>query len=77
MDFARFNRIFRFWKYQLDIYGLQIEAGISGELGFIGGKIGIGLKTNNDGTREFYYGAGFAYGVGWDFYIRIRFDELF
>ena len=62
---------------QLDIYGLQIEAGISGELGSIGGKIGIGLKTNNDGTKEFYYGTGFAYGVGWDFYIRIRFDELF
>ncbi len=62
---------------QLDIFGLQIEAGLSGELGSIGGRIGIGLRPTNDGKMEFYFGSGFALGVGWDFYIRIRFDELF
>ncbi len=29
---------------QLDIFGLQIEAGLSGELGSIGGRLGIGLR---------------------------------
>jgi len=62
---------------QLDIFGLQIEAGLSGELGSIGGRLGIGLRPTNDGKMEFYFGSGFAIGVGWDFYIRIRFDELF
>ena len=62
---------------QLDIFGLQIEAGLSGELGSIGRRLGIGLRPTNDGKMEFYFGSGFAIGVGWDFYIRIRFDELF
>ncbi|MBR7100589.1 MAG: hypothetical protein IKC91_05525 [Clostridia bacterium] len=62
---------------QLDIFGLQIEAGLSGELGSIGGRLGIGLRPTNDGKMEFYFGSGFALGVGWDFYIRIRFDGLF
>lgn len=62
---------------QLDIFGLQIEAGLSGELGSIGGRLGIGLRSTNDGTKELYFGSGFALGVGWDFYIRIRFDGLF
>ena len=62
---------------QLDIFGLQIEAGLSGELGSIGGRLGIGLRPTNDGKMEFYFGSEFAIGVGWDFYIRIRFDELF
>ena len=62
---------------QLEIFGLQIEAGLSGELGSIGGRLGIGLRPTNDGKMEFYFGSGFALGVGWDFYIRIRFDRLF
>lgn len=62
---------------QLDILGLQIEAGLSGELGSIGGRLGIGLRPTDDGKMEFYFGSGFALGVGWDFYIRIRFDGLF
>ncbi|MBQ3252916.1 MAG: RHS repeat-associated core domain-containing protein [Acholeplasmatales bacterium] len=62
---------------QLDIFGLQIESGLSGELGSIGGRLGIGLRPTNDGKMEFYFGSGFALGVGWDFYIRIRFDKLF
>ena len=57
--------------------GLQIETGLSGELGSIGGRLGIGLRPTNDGKMEFYFGSGFALGVGWDFYIRIRFDGLF
>ena len=61
---------------QLDIFGLQIEAGLSGEIG-IGGKLEIGLRPTDDGKLEFYYGSGLALGVGWDFYIRIRFDGLF
>lgn len=62
---------------QLDIFGLQIEVGLSGELGSIGGRLGIGLKPTIDGKMQFYYGSGVALGVGSDFYIRIRFDELF
>ena len=62
---------------QLDIFGLQIEAGLSGELGSIGGRLGIGLKPTNDGKMEFYFHSGLAHGVGCDFYIRIRFDGLF
>ena len=61
---------------QLDIFGLQIEAGLSGEIG-IGGKLGIGLRPTDDGKMEFYFCFGFALVVGWDFYIRIRFDGLF
>lgn len=61
---------------QLDIFGLQIEAGLSVEIG-IGGKLGIGLRPTDDGKMEFYFASGFALAVGWDFYIRIRFDELF
>ena len=62
---------------QLDIFGLQIEVGLSGELGSIGGRLGVGVRPTNDGKMQFYYGSGLALGVGWDFYIRIRFDELF
>ena len=62
---------------QLDIFGLQIEVGLSGELGSIGGRLGVGLRPTKDRKMEVYYGSGFALGVGWDFYIRIRFDELF
>ncbi len=62
---------------QLDIFGLQIEVGLSGELGSIGGRLGVGIRPTEDGKMEVYYGSGFAIGVGWDFYIRIRFDELF
>ena len=62
---------------QFDIFGLQIETGLSGELGSIGGRLGIGLSPTNDGKMEFYFGSGFALGVGWDFYIRIRFDGFF
>ncbi len=62
---------------QLDIFGLQIESGLSGELGSIGGRLGIGLRPTNDGKMELYFGSGLALGVGWDFYIRIRFDKLF
>ncbi len=58
---------------QLDIFGLQVETGLSGELDSIGGRLGIGLRPTNDGKMEFYFGFGFALGVGWDFYIRIRF----
>lgn len=63
--------------WQFDIFGLQIETGLSGELGSIGGRLGIGLRPTNDGKTEFYFGSGFALGVGWNFYIRIRFDGLF
>ena len=62
---------------QLDIFGLQIEAGLSGKLGSIGGRLGVGLRPTNDGKMEFYFGSGFALAAGWDFYIRIRFDGLF
>ena len=62
---------------QLDIFGLQIEVGLSGELGSIGGQLGVGLRPTKDGKMEFYYGSGFASGAGWDYYIKIRFDELF
>ena len=58
---------------QLDIFGLQIETGLSGELDSIGGRLGIGLRPTNDGKMEFYFGFGFALGVGWNFYTRIRF----
>lgn len=62
---------------QIDIFGLQTEVGLSGELGSIGERIGVGLTSTDDGKMEFYYGSGFALGAGWDFYIRIRFDKLF
>ena len=62
---------------QLDIFGLQIEVGLSGELGSIGGRLGIGLRPTDDGKMEFYFRSGFALGVGWEIYIRIWFDELF
>ena len=62
---------------QLDLLGIQIEVVLSGELASISGRIGIGLKSTNDGKMEFYYGSGVALGIGWDFYVRIRFDELF
>ena len=35
---------------QFDIFGLQIDTGLSGELGSIGGRLGIGLRPTNDGT---------------------------
>ena len=47
---------------QLDIFGLQIEAGLSGKLGSIGGRLGVGLRPTNDGKMEFYFGSGFALG---------------
>ena len=62
---------------QLDVFGLQSEVGLAGELGSIGGRFGIGVRSNAEGKTEFYFGSGFALGVGWDFYIRVRFDELF
>ena len=62
---------------QLDIFGLQVEAGLSGEVGSIGGKFGIGLRPTDDGKMEFYFGSGVAVVIGWDFYIRIRFDSIF
>ena len=57
---------------QLEIFGLQIEGGVSGKVLAIGGKFGIGY---NDG--ELYYHSGFSVLFGWDIYIRIRFDKLF
>ena len=57
---------------QLEIFGLQIEGGVSGKVLAIGGKFGIGY---NDG--EFYYHSGFSVLFGWDIYIRIRFDKIF
>lgn len=47
---------------QLDIFGLQIEAGLSRKLGSIGGRLGVGLRPTNDGKTEFYFGSGFALG---------------
>ena len=61
----------------LDLLVLQIEVGLSGELGSIGGQFGVGLKPTDDGKIEFYYGSGLALGVGWDYYIRVTLDELF
>ena len=61
---------------QPDIFGLHIEAGLSGKLGSIGGRLGVGLRPTNDGKMEFYFGSGLALGIGWDFYIRIRFYRL-
>ena len=57
---------------QLEIFGLQIEGGVSGKVLAIGGKFGIGY---NEG--EFYYYSGASFLFGWDVYIRIRFDKLF
>ena len=57
---------------QLEIFGLQIEGGVSGKVLAIGGRFGVGVK---DGT--FYYYSGFSVLFGWDVYIRIRFDKLF
>ena len=46
--------------WQFDIFGLQIETGLSGELGSIGGRLGIGLRPTNDEKMEFYFGSRFA-----------------
>lgn len=52
-----------------EISDLQIETGLSGEVGSIGDRFGIYYKNG-----EFYLGGGYAVGVGYDVYIRIKFE---
>ena len=53
---------------QFEIFDYQIEAGVSGNVLAAGVQFGVGIK---DG--EFYYRHGFAFLLGYDVYIKIKF----